>query len=86
MKLAINGDTAQFIHSDDLIGLSDALGSATTKRVSDVEPDEDGNWVADMNKMGENVQLGPFVKRGDALAAEVDFVEERLGVIKCKSD
>lgn len=80
--IAIRNGQVQFIADDELNDLRDSLGTHRTKRVSDVEPDDNGNWVADMNKMGEDVQFGPYANRKDALAAEVEFVTTRLGEIK----
>jgi hypothetical protein len=46
-----------------------ALGRLRITRASQVEPDLDGNWWADMGPVGGPV-LGPFGTRGGALAAE----------------
>jgi hypothetical protein len=46
-----------------------ALGKLQITRASNVEPDSDGNWWADMGPVGGPV-LGPFRTRGEALAAE----------------
>lgn len=45
------------------------LGRLTIKRASHVEPDEGGNWWADMAPSGGPV-LGPFKSRSEALVAE----------------
>ena len=49
------------------------LGTATITRASHVEPDETGQWFAQIIG-GPN--LGPFAKRSDALAAEVAWLTE----------
>ena len=55
-----------------------ALGARNIIRASHVEPDVDGNWFADIV---EGPRLGPFSRRSEALAAEVDWLtEHRLGV------
>jgi len=45
------------------------LGKLTIKRASHVEPDAQGQWLADMGPSGGPV-LGPFLTRSLALAAE----------------
>lgn len=47
------------------------LGSPTITRASHVEPDAKGQWFA---QIIDGPQLGPFVKRSEALAAEVDWL------------
>ena len=51
-----------------------ALGSLTIARGSHVEPTDDGRWTADLSPAGGPV-LGPFDRRSDALAAELDWLE-----------
>ena len=48
------------------------IGTMTIKRASHVEPDEAGNWFAEMV---EGPTLGPFPTRSAALAAEVEYIE-----------
>lgn len=64
----------RFIYSDDLIGLTQE-GSARTRRASRVEPEGNG-WMADLSPV-EGPKLGPFVSRGDALGAEVEWLEKK---------
>jgi len=45
------------------------IGKVTITRASHVEPDPDGNWLADMGPSGGPV-MGPFGSRSEALAAE----------------
>jgi hypothetical protein len=52
----------------------DALGRSRISRASHVEPDDQGRWLADLSPVGGPV-LGPFVKRGEALEAEVAWLE-----------
>lgn len=49
------------------------LGVTQIRRASHVEPDASGRWIADLSPVG-GPQLGPFDKRTDALAAEVDWL------------
>ena len=49
------------------------LGATLIRRASHVEPDANGRWIADLSPVG-GPQLGPFDKRTDALAAEVDWL------------
>ncbi len=52
-----------------------ALGDLTIHRGSHVEPDERGQWFADLCPTG-GPSLGPFMKRSEALAAEQAWLEE----------
>jgi hypothetical protein len=52
-----------------------ALGMPRITRASHVEPDADGRWLADLAPVGGPV-LGPFVRRFEALNAEVAWLEE----------
>ncbi len=45
------------------------LGQLTITRASHVEPDQDGNWLADMGP-SSGLVMGPFGTRSEALAAE----------------
>jgi hypothetical protein len=54
-----------------------ALGPVTIRRVSQVEPDAEGRWHADLSPVG-GPRLGPFPLRSQALAAEVRWLEEHL--------
>ena len=51
------------------------IGSLSIKRASHVEPDEAGQWFAEMI---EGPTLGPFLTRSAALAAEVAYIENTL--------
>jgi hypothetical protein len=53
------------------------LGSLSIRRASHVEPDEHGQWFADLALIGGPV-LGPFRTRTDALDAERQWLEEFL--------
>ncbi|MGD9648926.1 MAG: hypothetical protein AB7U73_24655 [Pirellulales bacterium] len=61
---------------DETLDLS-ALGQPRIRRASHVEPDEAGQWWADLAPVG-GPKLGPFVRRSDALDAEADWLVERL--------
>lgn len=62
--------TVRYIYSDDLHA---DFGADSIRRASHVEP-APGGWTADMGPSGGPV-LGPFAKRGEALAAEVKWLE-----------
>ncbi|WP_397570410.1 hypothetical protein [Schlesneria sp. T3-172] len=49
------------------------LGPTTITRASQVEPDADGQWFAHII---DGPVLGPFARRSDALAAEVDWLTQ----------
>ena len=48
-----------------------SLGIPTITRASHVEPDDSGQWFA---AMVDGPTLGPFLKRSDALSAEVAWL------------
>ena len=54
-----------------------AIGRATIRRASHVEPTADGSWTVDLSPVGGPV-LGPFAKRSCALAAEELWLTDRL--------
>jgi hypothetical protein len=54
-----------------------SLGSLSIQRASHVEPDEHGDWWADMAPM-HGPKLGPFPRRSTALAAEQLWLETLL--------
>jgi hypothetical protein len=51
-----------------------ALGSLSITRASHVEPDEQGQWFANLAPVGGLI-LGPFAKRSQALAAEQQWLD-----------
>jgi len=63
----------------ELIDL-DALGSTRITRASHVEPDEQGQWLADLSPVGGPV-LGPYERRSEALDAEVAWLEANWLVV-----
>jgi hypothetical protein len=74
----------QFLYNDSLRPLMEE-GKATVTRASDVEPNEEGKWTADLSRVGGPI-LGPFEFREDALAAEVTWLEANsFGKGNCKN-
>ncbi len=61
------------IYTDEL-PLS-AIGILHISRGSHVEPNAEGQWLADLGPVG-GPTLGPFLRRGDALAAELQWLHE----------
>lgn len=51
------------------------LGTLRIRRASQVEPDPHGCWWADL-ALVSGPRLGPFPRRSDALAAELDWLEQ----------
>lgn len=51
-----------------------SLGPLSIRRGSHVEPTADGQWRCDLSPVG-GPQLGPFLCRSQALAAEVAWLE-----------
>jgi hypothetical protein len=54
-----------------------SLGSVHIARASQLEPDDQGNWSADLSPVSGPI-LGPFVLRSEALAAERDWLNDHL--------
>ena len=59
---------------DETLNLSE-LGLLHIKRGSHVEPDDTGNWFADLEPV-EGPSLGPFPNRSAALSAERTWLEQ----------
>ena len=51
-----------------------ALGALDIRRGSHVEPDDQGQWWANLSLV-QGPKLGPFPHRSQALAAEVQWLE-----------
>jgi hypothetical protein len=73
MELLIRTNGSVLCVYDEAIDLSQ-LGQLTISRGSHVEPDQHGQWHADLSPVGGPV-LGPFPLRSEALAAEHDWLE-----------
>jgi len=66
------GGHLRHIYNDNL-DLAD-IGRTTISRASHVEPDADGQWIVDLAPVN-GPMLGPFVKRAEALGAEIAWLE-----------
>lgn len=66
---------ARGIYDDDFDFGS--VGQIRIQRASRCEPDAQGRWNADLSPIG-GPTLGPFSKRRDALAAEVQWLRRQL--------
>jgi hypothetical protein len=53
------------------------LGQLSIRRASHVEPDEQGQWWADLSPV-DGPRLGPFGRRSQALEAEAVWLEDHL--------
>jgi len=51
------------------------IGRLSITRGSHVEPDDQGQWYADLSPVG-GPRLGPFPKRSDALTAEIEWLNQ----------
>jgi hypothetical protein len=72
--VAPNGDVTAIYGEEIDLG---QLGNSTITRASHVEPDQAGQWFA---QLIAGPRLGPFEKRSEALSAEVDWlIRHRLG-------
>jgi hypothetical protein len=79
-----NDGRIQFVYADELQPFLPAVGGISRiARASHVEPDGLGSWWADLAPVG-GPKLGPFVLRERAVAAEVEWLEARLGLIEVK--
>jgi len=73
------GGWIKAVHHDALAW--QRLGGVSIERGSHVEPNSAGEWTADLSSVGGPV-LGPFPKRGAALAAEVAWLEQHWLPVK----
>jgi hypothetical protein len=81
-EVFIDARGLRVVYDDVLASLLARLGVAVTGRASHVEPSVEG-WTADMTPVGGPV-LGPFALRGQALAAEQQWLSEHEVPIPCK--
>lgn len=73
MQLIVDGQgTVRWVY-DETIDLS-VLGTLVIRRASQVEPDPEGRWHADLSPVG-GPTLGPFALRSEALDAERTWLE-----------
>ena len=69
------GDVA-CIYDDKHLPLFEAIGGKLeVTRASEVDPDPDGGWIANLARSGGPVLRG-FTRREDAIAAEVEWLTE----------
>ena len=74
MELIIESSgNARCVYSDTLPLLS--IGKLRIERASHVEPNDKGEWDADLSPVS-GPTLGPFSKRTDAIAAEVQWLRD----------
>ena len=73
MKLFIASDGSCTSVYDEMLDLR-FLGESTIRRASHVEPTIDGQLSADLSPVG-GPQLGPFLTRSEALAAELAWLD-----------
>jgi len=74
MELIVeNSGTVRCVYAETLDLHS--LGRPEITRASHVEPDDTGHWIADLTPVS-GPKLGPFDKRTDALAAEVQWLRD----------
>jgi hypothetical protein len=73
MQLRVDADGSVRCLYDERIDVT-ALGVASIRRASYVEPDAEGAWWADLSPVA-GPQLGPFHLRSQALDAERDWLE-----------
>ena len=72
MQIVVCSDgSMRCIYSEE-INLQE-LGQLTIRRASHVEPDANGQWLADLSPVA-GPTLGPFATRSEALAAEAAWL------------
>lgn len=64
---------------DDNVDLK-GVGKIDITRASHVEPNQNGDWVADLSPVNGPV-LGPFTKRHEALESELNWLNAHLDKI-----
>ena len=74
MELIVDSTGVSRCIYSDAIPLRD-LGNLNIRRASHVEPNNTGEWIADLSPVG-GPKLGPYLKRTDALEAEVQWLRE----------
>ena len=74
MELLIYPDGKARCVYDEAIDLT-KVGQISIQRGSHVEPNQEGQWTADLSPVNGPV-LGPFMTRTDALRAEVAWLHE----------
>ena len=72
MELVVHADGSLRCLYDETLDLS-PLGQVTIRRASHVEPTDQGQWQADLSPVN-GPALGPFALRGEALAAQVEWL------------
>ena len=77
--IRLKSNTARFVYRDDTAAIMSKIESkSNTFRASHVEPC--GNkWTADMGPVDGPV-LGPFLSRETALNAELNWIQENMGL------
>ena len=74
MEIVVSSEgNARFVYSET-VDLA-PLGKLAISRGSHVEPDDTGKWVADLWPV-RGPRLGPFSKRTEALAAELQWLHD----------
>ena len=73
MELVVGPSGQVFCLYDEAIDLS-SIGQLHIARASHVEPDEDGQWWAELAPV-DGPKLGPFHRRSEALEAERRWLE-----------
>lgn len=66
--------TVEFIYHDSMLPYMDNFSHRKITRVSHVEPNEDGMWVADMSPVN-GPHSPPFTTREEALQWESEWLE-----------
>lgn len=79
LRLIVDADGKVRFIWDDVLQPFMEMGTAYVKRASHVEPWPGGGWIADLSPI-EGPILGPFELRGQALAAERQWLGKNAGL------
>lgn len=76
--------TARYISDDDLNDTLRSVGKLQIERVTDVEPDQNSQswWAFLRPPYDQQTPLGPFARRDEAIAAEIDWLRENVLQVK----
>ena len=73
ITIRIKGNQIRTIYNDELVSCLKRLGITKTKRATNVEPDDNGNWKIDLSPVNGPI-IDSFESRQKALNTEVEWL------------